>query len=180
MAHAFALDRFPPSRLPLLASRLTRMMGRACRPLGLTAPGWRIMALLSQKDAIPLREVAARSAIGKARLSRVTRALCAQGYIEQRNVSRDRRRVSLHLTPRGKDVCRDLVAVMLDLQTKLVFVEKPDAVFPAGKLDGHHHIGNQKRMFKKHAANSVVVLASTIDVHDKTKLLPEQYASFLA
>lgn len=120
MAHAFALDRFPPSRLPLLASRLTRMMGRACRPLGLSAPGWRIMALLSQKDAIPLREVAARSAIGKARLSRVTRALCAQGYIEQRSVARDRRRVILHLTPRGKEVCRDLVAVMLDLQTRLL------------------------------------------------------------
>jgi MarR family transcriptional regulator, organic hydroperoxide resistance regulator len=119
MADAFALDCFLPLRLPLLANRLTLMMGRACRPLGLSAPGWRVMALLGQKDALPLREVLARSAIDKARLSRVTRRLCAQGYIEQRAIAGDRRRLTIHLTPRGQEVCRELMRVMRDLQTML-------------------------------------------------------------
>jgi hypothetical protein len=57
MAHALALDRIPPSRLPLLTSRLTRMMGRACRRL--SAPGWQIMALLSEEDAIRFGAAAA-------------------------------------------------------------------------------------------------------------------------
>jgi hypothetical protein len=103
MADAFALDRFLPLRLPLLANRLTRMIGRACRPLGLSAPGWRVMALLGEEEALPIREVLARSGIDKARLSRVTSQLCAQGYIELKAAAGDRRRLILELTPRGKD-----------------------------------------------------------------------------
>lgn len=38
MADAFALERFLPLRLPLLANRLTRMMARAYRSLGHSAP----------------------------------------------------------------------------------------------------------------------------------------------
>lgn len=119
MADAVALDRFPPLRLPLLANRLTRMMGRACRPLGLSAPGWRVIALLGQTGALPLREVLARSGIDKARLSRVTSRLCAQGYIEPQAIAGDRRRLILQLTPRGKEVHRDLIRVLIDLQTML-------------------------------------------------------------
>lgn len=116
---AFVLECFLPARLPLLANRLTRMMSQACRPLGLSAPGWRVMALLGQKDAIPLREMLARSAIDKARLSHATSKLSAKGYIEQRAFAGDRRRLVLHLTPRGKEVCRDLLQLMLDLQGML-------------------------------------------------------------
>ena len=56
----------------------------------------------------------------KVRLTRVTRRLRAQGYIEQRNVPDDRRQVILALTPRGKEICRDLKRVMLDLHATLV------------------------------------------------------------
>jgi DNA-binding MarR family transcriptional regulator len=120
MVDAFALDRFPPLRLPLLANRLTRMMGRACRPLGLSAPGWRVVALLGQPHAVPLREVLAQSGIDKARLSRVTTQLCAQGYIELQAAAGDRRRLSLELTPRGREVHRDLMRLLIDLQTMLL------------------------------------------------------------
>lgn len=120
MADALALDRFLPLRVPLLANRLTRLIGRACRPLGLSAPGWRVMALLGQKDALPLREVLARSGIDKARLSRVTSQLCAQGYIELQAAAGDRRRLILKLTPRGKEICRDLIRVLVDLQAMLL------------------------------------------------------------
>ena len=117
---AFALVRFPPLRLPLLANRLTRMMGRACRPLGLSAPGWRVIALLGQTDALALRDVQAQSGIDKARLSRVTSQLCAQGYIEPQAAAGDRRRLSLTLTPRGREVHRHLMRLLMDLQTTLL------------------------------------------------------------
>jgi DNA-binding MarR family transcriptional regulator len=120
MADPFALEGFLPFRLPLVANRLTRMMERACRPLGLSAPGWRIMALLGQTGAIPLREILARSAMDKVRISRAARQLRAQGYIEHQTVADDRRRVILQLTPRGKEVCRDLTRAVLDLQTMFV------------------------------------------------------------
>ena len=117
---AFALDRFPALRLPLLANRLTRMMGRACRPLGLSAPGWRVIVLLGETDAVPLRELLAQSGIDKARLSRATTQLCAQGYIEPQPTAGDRRRLSLELTPRGREVHRDLMRLLIDLQTTLL------------------------------------------------------------
>jgi DNA-binding MarR family transcriptional regulator len=120
MADAFALECFAPVRLPLLANRLTRIMGQACRPLGLSTPGWRIMALLGQEDAIPLRELQIRSGIDKARLSRVTSQLCARGYVEQQAVAGDRRRLILQLTRRGEEVCQDLKRVMLDVQKTLL------------------------------------------------------------
>ena len=116
----FLLDRFPPLRLALLANRFTRIMRRACRPLGLSVPGWRVVALLGQSGALPLRQVLIRSGIDKARLSRVTRQLCAQGYIELQTPADDRRRVSLELTPRGKEVHRELMRLLTDLQTMLL------------------------------------------------------------
>jgi DNA-binding MarR family transcriptional regulator len=120
MAHAFALEGFLPFRLPLVASRLTRIMERTCRPFGLSAPGWRIMALLGQTGAVPLREILNRSEMDKVRVSRAARQLRAQGYIEHQTVADDRRRVILQLTPRGKEVCRDLMRAVLDLQTMFV------------------------------------------------------------
>ncbi|HWG79073.1 MAG TPA: MarR family winged helix-turn-helix transcriptional regulator [Stellaceae bacterium] len=117
---AFALDRFAPLRLPLLANRLTRMMGRACRPLGLSAPAWRVIALLGETGALPIRQVRARSGIDKARLSRVTSQLCAQGFVELQATAGDRRQLSLVLTPRGREVRRDLMRLLIDLQRMLL------------------------------------------------------------
>lgn len=120
MADAYAPECFLPLRLPFLASQLTRMMARACRSLGLSLPGSRIVALLGQRESVPRREVLTRCGMDKTRLTRVTRRLRAQGYIEQRNVPDDRRQVTLELTPRGKEICRDLKRVMLDLHATLV------------------------------------------------------------
>src|SRR5689334_1768917 len=120
MVDVVALDRFPPLRLALLGNRFTRMMRRACRPLGLSGPGWRVIALLSQTGALPLRQVSAQSGIDKARLSRVISQLCAQGYIELQATAGNRRRLTLELTPRGKEVHRELMRLLTDLQTMLL------------------------------------------------------------
>ena len=120
MADVPALERLLTLRLPLVANRLTRMMARACRSFGLSAPGWRIVVLLGQRGAMPLREIIVACGLDKVRLSRVTRQLLAQGYLEQRSVVDDRRQVMVELTPRGKEVCRDLMRVMLDLQATLL------------------------------------------------------------
>jgi DNA-binding MarR family transcriptional regulator len=55
----------------------------------------------------------------KVRVSRAARQLRVQGYIEQRMAEDDRRQVILQLTPRGKEVCRDLTRAVRDLQTTL-------------------------------------------------------------
>ena len=120
MVDVVALERFAPLRLALLGNRLTRMMRRACHPLGLSGPGWRVIALLGQTGALPLSQVLARSRIDKARLSRITSQLCAQGYIELQTPADDRRRISLVLTPRGKEVHRELMRLLTDLQTMLL------------------------------------------------------------
>jgi DNA-binding MarR family transcriptional regulator len=64
--------------------------------------------------------VQAQSGIDKARLSRATTQLCAQGYIELHATAGDRRRLSLELTPRGREVHRDLMRLLIDLQTMLL------------------------------------------------------------
>ena len=120
MADVYAPEWFLPLRLPLLANRLTRMMARACRSLGLSAPGWRIVALLAQSGGMPRRDILTRCGMDKVRLSRVARRLRIQGYIEQRNVADDRRQVILELTPRGKEICQHVMRVMLDLQATLL------------------------------------------------------------
>src|ERR1039457_5243092 len=46
------------------------------------------------------------------------------------------------------------------MKRKLVLIEKADAVmFSAGEFKGHHHVGNQKRVFKEYSANSTILLA---------------------
>ena len=158
MADAFALECFLPFRLPLVASRLTRMMERTCRPFGLSAPGWRIMALLGQTGAIPLREILARSAMDKVRISRATRRLRAQGYIEHQTVADDRRRVILQLTPRGKEVCRDLTRAVLDLQTMFVRIVGSEEYKVFEQV--LHSLESQVKTAESSARNPIVPVAT--------------------
>src|ERR1039457_2567194 len=53
-----------------------------------------------------------------------------------------------------------LERLLFRAKRKLVFVEQSHAVMlSAGEFKGHHHVGNQKRMFKEYSANSTILLA---------------------
>jgi len=71
-----------------------------------------------------------------------------------------------------------LKLIPIRLKRKLVFVEKFDAVmFSAGEFKGHHHVGNQKRMFKEHPANVVIFFAPRTG---DAKLSFQKFSTFVA
>ena len=126
MDDAFALEQFLPFRIAILGNRLTRMMARTNRSLGLSGPGWRIIALLGQHGAMPLREVMPRVAMDKVRLSRVVRSLHDAGVINRLFVSDDRRRSTLELTEGGQELYRQLAELGLALQLDLLATLAPE------------------------------------------------------
>lgn len=112
-----APESFLAFRLSLLASHLTRFMARACRSFGLSATGWRVLALIGQAGRLSRQDILAKCGIDKVRLSRIAGELRAEGYIKQVGVDGDKRQAALELTPHGREICREVRQLMLELQT---------------------------------------------------------------
>src|ERR1017187_2250964 len=74
-----------------------------------------------------------------------------------------------------------LERLLFRTKRKLVFVEKCDAVtFSAGEFKGHHHVGNQKRVFKENPANSTVLLAPRHFAKIFAKFMLQKYPTFIS
>ncbi len=69
----------------------------------------------------------------------------------------------------------------LSAKRKLVFVEESDAVmFSAGEFEGHHHIGNQKRVFKEHPAYGTVFLIPRNRARNNAEFLVQKCPGLVA
>ncbi len=105
----FDLDAFLPYQLARLAASLSRDLASLYGAKhGLTIPEWRVLAHLSQADAVSVRDIHARVDLDKAAVSRAARRLADAGLVSRAEAA-DRRLVALSLTPQGVDLMADLV-----------------------------------------------------------------------
>jgi DNA-binding MarR family transcriptional regulator len=118
---AFALERFTPFRLSVLANRMTRAVARVyMRRFKLSAPDWRTLAVLGRFGAMSANHVGDRTAMDKVRVSRSVSRLLDLGFITRRSDPQDRRRAILDLTPAGLGVYRQIVPRALAIETELL------------------------------------------------------------
>lgn len=117
----FDLREFLPYQLAAAAERVSRDFAEIYRrEFGITIPEWRVLAHLSQEGDISVRDVEARVAMEKSKVSRAATRLEAAGYIEKRLNAGDRRLLSLRLTPQGRALMARIVPVALAYQAQLI------------------------------------------------------------
>jgi DNA-binding MarR family transcriptional regulator len=109
-AAAFDLDAFLPYRLAVVAQRVSAEFGRVYGERhGLSLAEWRVLAhLANAAGPLSVREIFARVAMDKSKVSRAASRLEAAGLIEKAGDPRDRRLVALSLSGPGRAVMADL------------------------------------------------------------------------
>lgn len=117
----FALEHFMPYRLSILANRVSRALaGAYAERYGLTIPEWRVMAVLGRYPEITSTEIAERTAMDKVRVSRAVASLLADGRLKRTSDPDDRRRATLRLSRRGREVHRRIVPLARRYEAKLM------------------------------------------------------------
>jgi len=139
----FNLDDFLPYQLAELSRRVSSGFSSHYRDTyGISVAEWRVMAHLSQQEAVSVREIHRRVGMDKPKVSRAASRLEAAGYLTKVVNPHDRRLVELSLTAQGKDLIATLAPIAADYQAKLMlalgdgaedFVAKVSAL--AGRID---------------------------------------------
>lgn len=113
------LAAFTPYRIAFLGRAMSLRLGAAYSNEGLTIPEWRVLAVVSQKDAVAARDVVERTPMDKMAVSRAVASLEAKELI-QRGPAPDRRMATLRLTPRGAEVFARVSKIALDYEASML------------------------------------------------------------
>ena len=145
------LERFLPFRLSVLANRVTRAVARVySQRFELSAPEWRIMAVLGRFGPMTANSAVERTAMDKVRVSRAVARLLTRHRISRRTDPDDRRRAILDLTPEGRTVYGQVVPLVLAVEHELVADLDPaeramlETVMRKLELRAAHHFGGEE------------------------------------
>ena len=120
----FELEDFLPYRLSVLANRVSQGLAgryRARHAIGVTE--WRILAVLGRFPGLTASEVSERTAMDKVGISRGVKSLTANGLLQRRTDSGDRRRQRLFITAgRGQRVLSEIIPMARDYERRLLQV----------------------------------------------------------
>ncbi|SMX46668.1 MarR family winged helix-turn-helix transcriptional regulator [Actibacterium lipolyticum] len=124
----FDLSAFLPYQLAVASARVSRDFAERYRAeFGLTLPEWRVLAHLSQTDAVSVREIHAQVEMDKSKISRAATRLETAGYVLKVEDKTDRRLVQISLTPKGKVLMDKLLPLANQFQEELLANLGPQA-----------------------------------------------------
>ena len=90
------------------------------RSHGISIAEWRVLAHLSNGEAVSVGEITARVNLEKPRVSRAVTRLESIGLVAKAPHPRDARLVSISLTDAGRRVVGEIVPVALDLEARVL------------------------------------------------------------
>jgi DNA-binding MarR family transcriptional regulator len=113
----FQLEKFLPFRLSVLANRLARRVARAAAgQFQLSAPEWRVIAVLGRFGALPNHQVIELTCLDPVRTSRAVSSLMRKAYINRVETPSDRRRATLELTASGTEVFEAMIPLAVEAE----------------------------------------------------------------
>ncbi len=116
----FDLNDFLPYRLSTLTNRVSRAFSTLYSDrFDLTVPEWRVMAVLGQEPGLSADQVCARTGNDKVTVSRAISRLLEHGRVRREFASADRRRSVLELSPRGRDIHRQIIPLARNYESRL-------------------------------------------------------------
>jgi DNA-binding MarR family transcriptional regulator len=120
----FDLSRFTPYRLAVAAEKTSEELARQYRErFGISIPEWRVLVHLARPvdgaRTVSVRDIEARVAMEKSKVSRAASRLEAAGYILKTVDVGDRRLVRLALTEQGRALMAGLLPLAMAYQTEI-------------------------------------------------------------
>lgn len=120
----FDLTRFTPYRLAVAAERTSEELARQYRArFGISIPEWRVLVHLAQPldgaATVSVRDIEARVAMEKSKVSRAASRLETAGYIAKTVDAGDRRLVRLALTDKGRALMAELLPLAMAYQAEI-------------------------------------------------------------
>ena len=116
----FDLENFLPYQLAVLSQRVSEGFARHYRDrFGINVAEWRVVAHLSQQDAVSVREICRRVNMDKPKVSRAASRLEAAGFVRKEENPSDRRLVKLSLTAAGHAMIAELAPIAQSYETEL-------------------------------------------------------------
>jgi len=108
-----APQRFIDDYLAYLLARASHLVSRQfhaqLKPRGMAVPVWRVLSTLSDGDGLPVTELAKITLFKQPTLTKVIDRMSKQGVVERRASERDRRKVLVYITPKGRALVADLL-----------------------------------------------------------------------
>lgn len=117
---AFDLTRFLPYRLAVAAERLSEGLARRYRDeFAISVPEWRVLVHLAHSGNVSVRDIEARVAMEKSKVSRAASRLEAAGYVAKEINESDRRLLHLSLTEKGRALMARLLPLAIAYQDEI-------------------------------------------------------------
>ncbi|MGH3585842.1 MAG: MarR family transcriptional regulator, partial [Pseudonocardia sp.] len=92
----------PSLMLDRAAGRVSTAVQKVLRDSGLTLERWRILDLLAEREGMTMSEIANAVVVTGPTLTRIVDDLATRALVHREVDALDRRRVLVHLTPRGE------------------------------------------------------------------------------
>ncbi len=106
---------WPIRRMSHIVDRHLLNISRALRPLGLTAPMWRVLNGLHEGGPSSVGDLASHAAFERSYVSRIVSRLVELGFAEAKGDKTDRRFVHVSLTREGRTVHKKALDIVLRL-----------------------------------------------------------------
>ncbi|MFW2541604.1 MarR family winged helix-turn-helix transcriptional regulator [Primorskyibacter sp. 2E107] len=117
---SFDLAHFTPYRLAVAAQQTSEELARQYRArFGISIPEWRVLVHLTQADDVSVRDIEARVAMEKSKVSRAASRLETAGLISKRAHETDRRLLRLSLTAQGRSLMAELLPLAEEYQREI-------------------------------------------------------------
>ena len=98
------------------------------RSKGVRVPEWRVMACLNDQDGLMVTRLAEYALLEQSRLTRVIDQMDIKGLVTRNTGTDDRRKVTVHLTSKGKAVAQELVELAREHEIAILrLVDDTDA-----------------------------------------------------
>jgi DNA-binding MarR family transcriptional regulator len=117
----FVLEEFLPYQIAELSRGMSGAFSRHYRDrYGISVSEWRVVAHLSQEEAVSVREICRRVGMDKPKVSRAASRLQAAGYVTKVENAQDRRLVQLSLTESGREMIDTLAPIAAAYHAELI------------------------------------------------------------
>ncbi|MEO6954380.1 MAG: MarR family transcriptional regulator [Polyangia bacterium] len=113
------LDEFLPYRLSVADHVVSQVIERAYARHELSAPQWRVIAVLGEADALSQREIVDRTRMDKLTISRAARALAMRRVVLRRDDVSDGRTLRLSLSSQGRRIYDAVIPAALEVEQRI-------------------------------------------------------------
>lgn len=120
------LNRFAPHLINRLSASYNANLQERLRPLDLTTPKMRAIALLTISPGLTVNELSFLAVVEQSTMSRTLDALEEQGFVRRQSRADDMRVREVHITDAGRDVFQQFWPVLFGIFSQLFEGIEPD------------------------------------------------------